>query len=105
MTTESVICHLFQCIFGSKKTINQFSTKFAGQFFDPLRVVKNFRLPIYLKLVNLLYCMASSVRVILGDPAAASRQDAICSAEGYCRAKVYFKSERARGKLPFPNQP
>ena len=34
----------------------------------------------YLKLVNLLYCMASSVRVILGDPAAASRQDAICSA-------------------------
>ena len=34
----------------------------------------------YLKLVNLLYCMASSVRVILGDPAAVSRQDAIFSA-------------------------
>ena len=32
-------------------------------------MIKNSRLAIYLKLVSLLYCMASSVRVILGDPA------------------------------------
>ena len=31
--------------------------------------------------------MASSLRVILGDPAAASREDVICSAKGYFRAK------------------
>ena len=48
--------------------------------------------------------MASPVRFILGDQAADGRQDTICSAEGYFRAKVYFKSERARGKLPLPNQ-
>ena len=38
--------------------------KFAGKFFDPLRVIKDSRLLIYLKLVNKLNCMASSVRVI-----------------------------------------
>ena len=63
-------------------------------------MIKNSRLAIYLKLVNLLYCMASSVRVILGDPAAASREDAKCSAEGYFGAKVYFRSDRDRGKPP-----
>ena len=47
--------------------------EFAGKFFDPLRVIKNSQLLIYLKLVNKLNCMASSVRVILGDPAAACR--------------------------------
>lgn len=67
-------------------------------------MIKNSRLAIYLKCVNFLYYVASSVRVILGDPAAASLEDAICSAEGYFRAKVYFKSERARVKILLPNQ-
>ena len=67
-------------------------------------MIKNSRLAIYLTCVNFLYYMASSVSVILGDPAAASGEDAISSAEEYFWAKVYFRSERARVKILLPNQ-
>ena len=42
--------------------------------------------------------------LILGNPGATSRDDAIFSGERYFRAKVYFKSWRAPGNLLLPNQ-
>ena len=71
----------FSVVFFAVMSLNPFSNKFAGKFFEPFRLFKNSRLAIYRKLVNSLYCIASSVSVILGDPAAASREDAMCSAE------------------------
>ena len=72
--------------------MNQFSIKFAGKFFDPLRVIKNSRLVIYLKLVNLLYCMASSMRAILGD------QRQLVARMRYVREKDIFEQKCTSGE-------
>ena len=42
--------------------------------------------------------------IILGNPGATSRDDAIFSSERYFRANVYFKCWRAPGNLFLPNQ-